>query len=313
MSRGVVTPVEPSNRPCWVSAAVCLAGPFFQDTITVCARLSALHRMKPAEPSASDLSSDARRAKAATTRRRPSTFPTTGRSSGSGRTSICRSSRPTKSSRGSIPELAEALFGTPRRPFSVSLEFPPFDGPDFERALGHGARRRPSSSRSARRRGAATVPVSIRRTRSQLRDLFEIVGRFDATDVLIDDRPVPYARELWLPLLLVPDPMTPETSEPRGTCGTAGTFEPENLEPRRTVRLPHARAHRHPARPAGARGRAEAARGGVQRCSSRAACSGRRGRRAAASRRSSSDGAAGRFRDAAIGSASRCSSRASRR
>ena len=34
-----------------------------------------------------------------------------------------------------------------------------------------------------------------------LRDLFDIVGRFDATDVLIDDRPVPYARELWLPLI----------------------------------------------------------------------------------------------------------------
>ena len=29
----------------------------------------------------------------------------------------------------------------------------------------------------------------------------EIVGRSDATDVLIDDRPVPYARELWLPLV----------------------------------------------------------------------------------------------------------------
>ena len=35
----------------------------------------------------------------------------------------------------------------------------------------------------------------------RLRDLFEIVGRSDATDVLIDDRPVPYARELWLPLV----------------------------------------------------------------------------------------------------------------
>ena len=35
----------------------------------------------------------------------------------------------------------------------------------------------------------------------RLRDLFEIVGRFDATVVLVDDRPVPYARELWLPLL----------------------------------------------------------------------------------------------------------------
>ena len=61
---------------------------------------------------------------------------------------------------------------------------------------------RPSTSRSA---PAPTRPRtgrgSIRRTRAQLRDLFEIVGRFDATEVLIDDRPVPYARELWLPLL----------------------------------------------------------------------------------------------------------------
>ena len=40
------------------------------------------------------------------------------------------------------------------------------------------------------------------------RDLFEIVGRHDECDVLVDDRPVPYARELWLPLLwfLIPRP-----------------------------------------------------------------------------------------------------------
>jgi hypothetical protein len=36
---------------------------------------------------------------------------------------------------------------------------------------------------------------------SRLRDLFQIVGASDLTDVLIDDRPVPYARELWLPLV----------------------------------------------------------------------------------------------------------------
>ena len=34
-----------------------------------------------------------------------------------------------------------------------------------------------------------------------LRDLFELVGPVPGTDVLIDDRPVPYTRELWLPLL----------------------------------------------------------------------------------------------------------------
>src|SRR3954469_8206804 len=33
------------------------------------------------------------------------------------------------------PELSEALFGTPKLPFSVSLDFPVFDGADYERAL----------------------------------------------------------------------------------------------------------------------------------------------------------------------------------
>ena len=35
----------------------------------------------------------------------------------------------------------------------------------------------------------------------RLRDVFQVVGASDATEVLIDDRPVPYARELWLPLV----------------------------------------------------------------------------------------------------------------
>ena len=35
----------------------------------------------------------------------------------------------------------------------------------------------------------------------KLRTLFELVGPLDASDVLIDDRPVPFARELWLPLI----------------------------------------------------------------------------------------------------------------
>ncbi len=61
------------------------------------------------------------------------------------------------------PDLHEALFGAQPRPFSISLVFPALDG--------------------------------------RLRDLFQIVGRSDETEVLIDDRPVPYARELWLPLV----------------------------------------------------------------------------------------------------------------
>lgn len=98
------------------------------------------------------------------------------------------------------PELAEALFGTPKRPFSLSLEFPEFAGADFPRAL---ELARGSDEYLEVRRGddvryrARFYPQNAAR----LRDLFEIVGRLDAADVLIDDRPVPYARELWLPLV----------------------------------------------------------------------------------------------------------------
>jgi len=35
----------------------------------------------------------------------------------------------------------------------------------------------------------------------RLWELFNVVGGSDATEVLLDDRPVPFARELWLPLV----------------------------------------------------------------------------------------------------------------
>jgi hypothetical protein len=98
------------------------------------------------------------------------------------------------------PDLFEALFGAQKRPFSITIVFPPLDEPDFPRALdiarnsaefretGHGSERRYRA-----RFWSADAP--------RLRDLFEIVGRAHATEVLVDDRPVPYARELWLPLV----------------------------------------------------------------------------------------------------------------
>jgi len=98
------------------------------------------------------------------------------------------------------PELAEALFGAPRRPFSVSLEFSPFDGPHYERAvqMAHASAeyREIGSGESLRHRARFYPDAALK-----LRDLFEVVGSFDSTDVLIDDKPVPYARELWLPLV----------------------------------------------------------------------------------------------------------------
>lgn len=102
------------------------------------------------------------------------------------------------------PELAAALFETPRQPFSLTFSFAPFDGPDYERAvelakasveyreLGSGADRR----HLARFRTAQVAAM---------RELWRIIGRFDSAEVLVDDQPVPYARELWLPLLWLLD------------------------------------------------------------------------------------------------------------
>ena len=98
------------------------------------------------------------------------------------------------------PELAEALFGTPRQPFSISLEFSPFDGAAFAKALELARAaddyRELGTGQAVRHRARFYPEHALK-----LRNLFEIVGRFDSTDVLVDDKPVPYARELWLPLV----------------------------------------------------------------------------------------------------------------
>ena len=98
------------------------------------------------------------------------------------------------------PELSEALFGTQPPPFSITIEFPAFEGPDYARAIEiarASAEYRELGDGAQRRHRARFFP----RAALHLRSLFDLVGRFDATEVLIDDRPVPYARELWLPLV----------------------------------------------------------------------------------------------------------------
>lgn len=98
------------------------------------------------------------------------------------------------------PDLHAALFGAPPRPFSITLVFPPFDGPDYARAIemarASAEYRETGSGAALRHRARFWTSDALR-----LRDLFDIVGRCDGCEVLIDDRPVPYARELWLPLV----------------------------------------------------------------------------------------------------------------
>jgi hypothetical protein len=98
------------------------------------------------------------------------------------------------------PELSEALFGTAKQPFSITVEFRAFDGPDFSKAL-----EMARASREFRELQTREGTRYRARFRSEdalrLRDLFHLVDRYEGTEVLIDDRPVPYARELWLPLV----------------------------------------------------------------------------------------------------------------
>ena len=87
----------------------------------------------------------------------------------------------------------------------MTLSFPRFEADDYERAVTL-ARKAPEY------REVGSGPTVRHRARFfpdnalALRDLFEIVGRYDDCQVLVDDRAVPFARELWLPLmwLLIP-------------------------------------------------------------------------------------------------------------
>jgi hypothetical protein len=98
------------------------------------------------------------------------------------------------------PDLHEALFGAQPLPFSITLVFPLLDVPEFSRALdiARGSAEFRETGSAARRRFRARFWSS---DAQRLRDLFQIVGPSDETEVLIDDRPVPFARELWLPLV----------------------------------------------------------------------------------------------------------------
>jgi len=98
------------------------------------------------------------------------------------------------------PDLHAELFGAPPRPLSVTIVFPVLDTPDYKRAVElakASAEYRESGAGASFRHRARFWPADA----VKLRDLFELVGGFDSCEVLVDDRPVPYARELWLPLI----------------------------------------------------------------------------------------------------------------
>jgi hypothetical protein len=97
-------------------------------------------------------------------------------------------------------EMADVLYpGRRSRPFRMGVAFDAFGGPDYERAC-ELARRAPEY----REREEAGVRVheaafGVEGARD-LRDLFQLVGPRPGTEVVMDRRRVPYAREIWLPL-----------------------------------------------------------------------------------------------------------------
>jgi hypothetical protein len=99
------------------------------------------------------------------------------------------------------PELARLVFGAPSLPFSISIVFPHFDGEHYARAV-ELARASDEYSEvtidGARRHRARFFP---RDRPERLRDLYQTIADVAGAEVLIDDQPVPYARELWLPLV----------------------------------------------------------------------------------------------------------------
>jgi hypothetical protein len=99
------------------------------------------------------------------------------------------------------PELRQALFGTQGLPFSISIGFTEFAGDAYPRAvaLAKASDEYVEVRSEGKLRHRARFFPGDRPLR--LRDLYELVGGQPDTEILIDDQPVPFARELWLPLV----------------------------------------------------------------------------------------------------------------
>jgi hypothetical protein len=97
-------------------------------------------------------------------------------------------------------EMAEVLYpGRRSRPFRMGLVFRAPEGPHAGRALALAQGADVYAEEPAT--GAASYRAEFgTESAARLRDLFALVGERPGTEVLMDGRRVPYARELWLPL-----------------------------------------------------------------------------------------------------------------
>ena len=116
-------------------------------------------------------------------------------------------------------EMADILYpGRRPRPFRMGIAFDAFPGPEYARAV-ELARRSPvyrqlerggsggtEESPQLKERARDSLPSERHEAAFEvaaagtLRELFQLVGQRPGTDVLVDGKKAPYARELWLPL-----------------------------------------------------------------------------------------------------------------
>jgi hypothetical protein len=100
-------------------------------------------------------------------------------------------------------EMADILYpGRRPRPFRVGLSFDEFEGPGYAAAVLL-ARRSPVYEATASAGGARHHAAFDAGSARTLRDLFELVGQRPGTEVRVDGKRVPYAHELWLPLMWI--------------------------------------------------------------------------------------------------------------
>lgn len=97
-------------------------------------------------------------------------------------------------------EMTDILYpGRRPRPSRMGVVFDTFGGPNYPRALALAKRSpvyREVADGSALRHRAEFEAGEAK----NMRELYDIVGPISTTDVLVDGRKVPYAREIWLPL-----------------------------------------------------------------------------------------------------------------
>jgi len=100
-------------------------------------------------------------------------------------------------------EMADILYpGRRRRPFRMGIVFDAFEEGSYGNAL-ELARRSPvykETVESGRKRHHAAFGSEAA---AAFRDLFDLVGHRPGTDVLVDEKKVPYAREIWMPLFFI--------------------------------------------------------------------------------------------------------------